>query len=140
MLASIAIVFPIFALIALGYGVRRARLVDDGLGETLSRFVFIMAIPGAAFLHALALRSAGCAALGLLGGLISSRSPWSGRLPISPRASFSPTSHAGAVVAGFTAGQANLVLIGIPLVLSAYGEAGSGSAVSAHRHPSAHHS
>lgn len=122
MLASIAIVFPIFALIALGYGVRRGRFVDDGLGETLSRFVFIMAIPALLFstlsrsdlpdVQPWAYWGAYFFALAVVWAIADLVARF-----------FFADSHAGAVVAGFTAGQANLVLIGIPLVLSAYGEA-----------------
>lgn len=122
MLSSIAIVFPIFGLIALGLMVRRLDILDDQMGESLSKFVFTLAIP--ALLFSTLSRSdmpaiqpwgywgayfAGVAAVWLVADLASRR--------------LMDDSRAGAVVAGFAAGQANLVLIGIPLILSAYGEA-----------------
>jgi len=122
MLSSIAIVSPIFGLIALGLIVRRLDILDDQMGESLSKFVFTLAVP--ALLFSTLSRSempevqpwsywgayfAGVAAVWLIAGLVSRK--------------LFGDSRAGAVVAGFTAGQANLVLVGVPLILSAYGEA-----------------
>lgn len=122
MLSSIAIVFPIFGLIALGLVVRRFNILDDQMGESLSKFVFTLAIP--ALLFSTLSRSeipaiqpwgfwgayfVGVAVVWLAAGLASRR--------------FFGDSRTGSVVAGFTAGQANLVLVGVPLILSAYGEA-----------------
>ena len=43
----------------------------------------------------------------------------------SPRAGSSASNGTAAVVAGFSAGQANTVLVGIPMILKAYGEEGA---------------
>jgi malonate transporter and related proteins len=122
MLSSIAIVFPIFGLIALGLIVRRLDILDDQMGESLSKFVFTLAVP--ALLFATLSRSempaiqpwsywgayfTGVAVVWFVAGFVS-------------RKVFAD-SRAGAVVAGFTAGQGNLVLVGVPLILFAYGEA-----------------
>jgi len=122
MLSSIAIVFPIFGLIALGLMVRRFNILDDQMGESLSKFVFTLAIP--ALLFSTLSRSempaiqpwgfwgayfVGVAVVWLIAGLVAHR--------------FFGDSRTAAVVAGFTAGQANLVLVGVPLILSVYGEA-----------------
>ncbi|HSP25579.1 MAG TPA: AEC family transporter [Saliniramus sp.] len=122
MLSSVAIVFPIFGLIAVGLAVRRFDILDDQMGESLSKFVFTLAIP--ALLFSTLSRSElpavqpwgywsayfiGLAAVWFVAGILSRR--------------LLGHSRAGAVVAGFTAGQGNLVLVGVPLVLSAYGEA-----------------
>jgi malonate transporter and related proteins len=120
--SSIAIVFPIFGLIALGLIVRRLDILDDQMGDSLSKFVFTLAVP--ALLFATLSRSempaiepwsywgayfVGVAFVWFVAGLVS-------------RKVFAD-SRAGAVVAGFTAGQGNLVLVGVPLILFAYGEA-----------------
>jgi predicted permease len=122
MLSSIAIVFPIFGLIAVGLIVRRFGVLDDQMGESLSKFVFTLAIP--ALLFSTLSRSempavqpwgfwtayfVGVAAVWIIAGVFSRQ--------------MLGDTRAGAVVAGFTAGQANLVLVGVPLILSAYGQA-----------------
>ena len=45
MLASRAIVLPVFGLIGAGYGARQIGLVTDRTGEGLSEFVFALAVP-----------------------------------------------------------------------------------------------
>src|SRR5215218_2145383 len=45
MLASIAIVLPVFGLIGAGYVARQILLMTDRTGEGLSDFVFAMAVP-----------------------------------------------------------------------------------------------
>ncbi len=122
MLSSFAIVFPVFGLIALGLAVRRFGILDDRMGESLSQFVFTLAIP--ALLFSTLSRSdmpavqpwsywgayfLGLGIVWLLGGLAARR--------------FEANSRIVAIVAGFSAGQGNLVLVGVPLILSAYGEA-----------------
>ena len=122
MTSSIAIVFPIFGLIALGLIVRRFGILDDQMGESLSKFVFTLAIPSLLFstlsrsempaIQPWGFWSAyfvGLASVWLIASLAARR--------------LTAGSRMGGVVAGYAAGQANLVLIGIPLVLSAYGEA-----------------
>jgi malonate transporter and related proteins len=119
---SVAIVFPIFGLIALGLAARRFRILDDQMGESLSKFVFTLAVP--ALLFSTLARSemptvqpwgywfsyfAGLALVWLVAGLVSRH--------------LAGATRTGSVVAGFTAAQGNLVLVGVPLVLSAYGEA-----------------
>lgn len=119
---SIAIVFPVFALVALGLAARRFAILDDQMGESLSKFVFTLAVP--ALLFSTLARSelpavqpwgywlsyfAGLAVVWFVAGFAARH--------------FFTQSRTGSVVAGFTAGQGNLVLIGVPLVLSAFGEA-----------------
>ena len=45
MLASVAVVLPVFALIGIGYVARQVGLVTDRAGEGLSEFVFALAVP-----------------------------------------------------------------------------------------------
>jgi malonate transporter and related proteins len=124
MWASLAIVLPVFGLIGLGYAARRLGLVSDATGEGLSDFVFTLSVPCLIF-RTLARAElpavqpwgywiAYFAAVAIVWALASLAA---GRL-----------FHVGrteAVVAGFAAGQANTVLVGIPLILKAYGEDGA---------------
>ncbi|TVR10916.1 MAG: AEC family transporter [Salinarimonadaceae bacterium] len=122
MLASAAIVFPVFGLIALGYGARFFRVLDDQMGESLSRFVFTMAIPS--LLFATIARSEipevdPWAYLGVY--FFALAVVWLVADQVSRR--IAGDGHAGAVVTGFSAAQSNLVLVGVPLIISAYGPA-----------------
>jgi hypothetical protein len=49
MLHILSIVLPVFGLIAIGYGARRAKLVLDRTGDGLSDFVFTIAVPALIF-------------------------------------------------------------------------------------------
>ena len=49
MLHILSIVLPVFGLIALGYGARRAKLVLDRTGDGLSDYVFTIAVPALIF-------------------------------------------------------------------------------------------
>lgn len=122
-LTSFAIVAPIFALVAIGYGAARFRLVGPEAGNGVSEFVFALAIPALLFrtvtggdfprLDPLPYWSAyflGLAIVWLLADLAARRLGKSAR---------------EAAVAGFSAAQSNTVLVGIPLILGTLGESGT---------------
>ena len=125
MLASLAIVLPVFGLIGLGYAARRLGLVSDRdrRGAVRLRLHPRRAVPDLP--HARPGRAAGGAALGLLDRLFRRRRRSSGRSRALARRRFFGVGRTEAVVAGFAAGQANTVLVGIPLILKAYGEEGA---------------
>lgn len=121
MLDALLIVLPIFGLVALGWGVRRLGAIDDAAGTGLSQFVFVIALP--CLIFSTLVRSdlplaepwgywaSYFGALGLVwaaGGLLA-------------RHVFG-TVGVETVVAGFSAAQANTVLIGVPLILKAFGD------------------
>lgn len=120
----ISIVLPVFGLILLGYGASQLKLLGDKTGEGLSDFVFTIAIP------ALIFRTMAKAAM-------PASQPWFywisyfagvaivwGFAMLVARRVFGQT-HGESVVTGFSAGQANTVLVGIPLILRAFGEEGA---------------
>jgi predicted permease len=124
MLASIAIVLPVFGLIGVGFFARQIGLVTDRAGEGLSEFVFALAVPCLIFRT-------------LVRAEIPDVQPWGywisyfagvavawGLAMLVGRARFG-LSGTSAVVAGFAAGQSNTVLFGIPMILKAYGEEGA---------------
>src|SRR5215212_10665574 len=124
MWASLAIVLPVFGLIGLGYAARRLGLVSDATGEGLSDFVFTFSVPCLIF-RTLARAElpavqpwgywiAYFAAVAIVWALASLAA---GR--------FFHVGRTEAVVAGFAAGQANTVLVGIPMILKAYGDEGA---------------
>lgn len=120
----VAIVLPVFGLIALGYGAAWSGILRRETGEALSDFVFIVAIPVLVF------RTLATAVFG-------GASPWglwiayfavfavmwvigSGTI----RRLFGRDARAG-VVAGISTAYGNTVLVGIPLALAAYGNDGA---------------
>ena len=72
-LASLAIVLPVFGLIGVGYVARQTGLVTDRAGEGLSEFVFTLAVPCLIFRTLVQSRDPGRSALGLLDFLFRRR-------------------------------------------------------------------
>lgn len=117
------IVLPVFALIAIGYGVAGFKLLPEHVGDAVGDFVFVIATP------ALIFRT-------LVTANFSGPSPWllwfsyfAAVLVIwligdtIVRYGFRRDARAG-VIGGVSSAFANTVLVGIPVVFTAYGEAG----------------
>ncbi|MGQ3676610.1 AEC family transporter [Xanthobacter sp. TB0139] len=124
-LAEIAIILlPIFGLIAVGYGAARSGLMSERASDGLAEFVFNVAVPVLIFKT-------------LSDAHLPDAQPWgywiayfSGAFFVFALAMLAARklfgrNHDEAVIHGFTAGQANTVFVGVPLILSAYGEAGA---------------
>ncbi|CAN1550572.1 COG0679 Predicted permeases [Rhabdaerophilaceae bacterium] len=122
LLTSLAIVAPIFALIAIGFASVKTGLLSRSASEGLSEYVFVLATP------ALLFRTVATADLPQL----NPSAYWiSYFIPLaicwviaSQFARASGRDQSEQAVIGFTAGQSNTVLIGIPLVLGVFGDAG----------------
>jgi predicted permease len=124
MLASLAIVLPVFGLIAIGSLARQTGVLSDRTGEGLSDFVFTLAVPCLIFRT-------------LVRAEIPTVQPWgywisyfAGVVVVWVLATLAARrifglSGTAAIVAGFSAGQANTVLVGIPMILKAYGDEGA---------------
>lgn len=123
LLAALLVVAPVFALIALGYLASRLNLVGPKAGPGLSEFVFVLAIPALLFRTVAGSQFSsinpvpywisylvGLAICWLIASFVASRMGRSGR---------------ESTIIGFSAAQANTVLIGIPLILGTLGEAGT---------------
>ena len=115
---------PVFLLIALGYAAAFFRLLDRRASEGLSEFVFSIATP------ALVLRTMTTASLpptqpwGYWASyFIGVAAVWAFAMLLAQR--WHGRTHAEGVVAGFSAGQANTVLVGIPVILKVFGDAGA---------------
>ncbi len=118
------IVLPVFGVIALGYFAAWTKLLSERAGEGLNDYVFLIAIP------VMIVKT-------LLGAGLPEGSPWGywlsyfiGVALVWSLAQIVTWKFYGrpgreAVIAGFASSQSNVVLIGIPLVLTAYGEAGA---------------
>jgi predicted permease len=124
MIAAFLIVLPVFGLIATGYLARRFRLVAERTGEGLADFVFTLAVPCLLFRT-------------LAKAEIPPVQPWgywisyfTGLAIVWTIAMLLASRGFGRkgpelVVSGFAAAQSNTVLVGIPIILNAYGDAGS---------------
>lgn len=120
----ISIVLPVFGLILLGYGASLTKLLGERTGEGLSDFVFTLAIPALIF-RTMAKTAAPASQpwfywISYFAGVAL---VWAFAMFIARRVF--AQSHGESVVTGFSAGQANTVLVGIPLILRAYGEEGA---------------
>ena len=119
------IVAPVFGLIGLGYVASLAGYLRERAAEGLSEYVFGLAVPVLIFKT---LAEA---------GLPQEGQPWgywiayfTGAfavfgLAMSAARRLFGRSHTEAVVHGFTAGQANTVFVGVPLILTAFGPDGA---------------
>lgn len=122
-MSLLAIVLPVFGLIAIGFFAARLGLIKDNVGDGLSDFVFTVAVPCLLF-KTLAMAD------------VPEASPWaywlvyfSAIIVVWGSAHFLVTrgfdrDKPTGTVAGFSSAQANTVLIGIPLILTTYGDAG----------------
>lgn len=115
------LVVPVFALVALGYGAGLLGLLNERANEGLTAYLFVIGAPALVFKLVAGASFpavfpwgywvafyAGMAVIWIAATMLTSR--------VFGR------SHGDAVIAGLSAGQANTVLIGIPVILKAYGE------------------
>lgn len=124
MIAVAQLVLPVFGLIGVGYLIAWFKILSTETGEAVGDFVFTIAVPVLIF-KTLATADfpavspwplwvsyfAGIAVVWVLADL-------------SVRRLFGRDARAG-VVAGISAGFSNLVLVGIPLIHTAFGDAGT---------------
>jgi predicted permease len=124
MLASLAVVLPVFGLIGIGYLARQIKVLSDRTGEGLTDFVFTLAVPCLIFRT---LVRAEIPAVQPWGYWISYFTGvaivWGLAMGLGRR--FFGIQGTSAVIAGFAAGQSNTVLVGVPMILKAYGDEGA---------------
>ncbi|HSG94303.1 MAG TPA: AEC family transporter [Afifellaceae bacterium] len=117
------IVLSIFGLIGIGYGAARTGLLGKDVGKGLADFVFTIAIPVLLF-KTLATADFGIAAPWSIWSAYFAGAAVTWALShVTIRRMFGRDARAG-LVAGLSGSYANTVLIGIPLVQTAFGEAG----------------
>lgn len=122
LLSSFTLVAPIFALVLIGFSVAKTRIISQAASHGLSEFVFTLAIPALLFRTVAEAKTPdvnpfpywatyflALGAVWLIADIIARRTGRTGR---------------EVAVIGFTAAQANTVMIGLPLILSTLGEAG----------------
>jgi predicted permease len=121
----LAIVLPIFGLIALGYGAAKAKLISERAGDGLADYVFALAVPALIF-RTLSESKAPLtdSPWGYWASYFAAAAiVWAIGMIVARRV-FSRDARE-AVVHGFCSAQSNTVFLGIPLILQAYGDAGA---------------
>jgi malonate transporter and related proteins len=120
----ISVVLPVFGLIVVGFAASWAGLLSPRAGEGLSDFVSNISVP------ALVFRT-------MAGSALPQTQPWGYWLAyfcglalvwataMALARGVFRVSFGESVVAGFAAAQSNTVLVGIPVIFRAYGEAGA---------------
>ncbi|MGA0533617.1 AEC family transporter [Hansschlegelia sp. KR7-227] len=120
----VAVILPTFGLIGLGYLAGRLKLLGDRAGDGLSDYVFLIAVPSLIFRT-------------LSTGSSPAENPWGywtayfggaavvwGVAMLLAVKSFG-RSRQEAAIHGFSSAQSNTVLVGVPLILKVYGDAGA---------------
>lgn len=120
----LSIVLPTFGLIGLGYVAGRLNLLGPRAGDGLSDYVFLIAVPSLIFRtlseSALPAENPWGYWIAYFGGVIVC---WTISMLIATRAL--RRDRREAAIHGFAAAQSNTVLVGVPLILSVYGDAGA---------------
>jgi len=119
-----AIVVPVFGLIGLGFAAAWSGLLSETTGEAIAEFVFTIAIPLLIFrVVATADFSGGTPWLLWLDYYIGFVIAWALGTQVIRRV-FKRDARAG-LVAGVSSAYPNALLVGIPLVIAAYGSKGA---------------
>ena len=124
MSSVLEVTLPVFGLMALGFFAGWFRILRNEAGAGLSDFVFTFCIPPLIF------RTMATAVLPeaqpwgyWLAYFLGAGLVWALTMVLSRRVF--GTAHGESVIAGFCASQSNTVLVGIPLLLKAFGDAGA---------------
>jgi predicted permease len=118
------IVLPVFGVIAFGYVCAWTGLLRDRVAEGVSDYVYTIAIPLLIFRTLAEANLPDISPWGYwLVYFAGAGVAWTAGQMVSLRIFRRQTREA--IIHGFTSGQSNIVLVGIPLVLSAFGEPGA---------------
>ncbi len=124
MLESIGVILPAFGLIAVGFLAVRTGLVSERAGDGISEFVYTLAIPCLIF------RTLARAEIPVvqpwgywIAYFLGVAVVWGLAMAIAAR--LFRASAQETVLAGFSAGQSNTVMVGVPIILRAYGDEGA---------------
>src|SRR3546814_15707411 len=121
MVIILEIIVPVFGIVGLGYAAARAGLAPPDAAKVLSAFVFDCAIPALLFRSMV---KTGLPAQIEWGYLISYFGGGYGAWIVGTVASYLVFRRSGAepAIAGMTCGFSNTVMLGVPLVLTAFGD------------------
>lgn len=116
------LVLPVFGLVAIGYVAGLLGLIGERANEGLTSYLFVIGSPALLFKLLTAATFPDVFPWGYwIAYYAGMAAIWIAATTLASRLFRRP--HGEAVIAGLAAGQANTVLIGIPIILKAYGEA-----------------
>ncbi|MDP2803188.1 MAG: AEC family transporter [Phreatobacter sp.] len=121
MVELLLLVAPVFGLVALGYGAALAGLIGERANEGLTSYLFVIGAPALMFKLLTAAVFPGVFPWGYWIAYYAGMAIVWGLATVLAAGLFR-RSRGDAVIAGLATGQANTVLIGIPIILKAYGE------------------
>lgn len=120
----LVIILPTFGLIGLGWLAGQLKLLGNRAGDGLSDYVFLIAVPSLIFrtlsTSAAPADSAWGYWISYFGGVAV---VWVVAMVLALRVFGRDRKEAA--IHGFSAGQSNTVLVGVPLILNVYGDAGA---------------
>jgi len=122
---SVSTIVPIVVLIAIGYFAVRLKLIDKPIGDFLNQYVFVLAAPALLFRNTAHTDIPDVIPWGLW---LSYYAPIFICLIIGVLLSFMLSPRRSAVervVIGFASGFSNTVMLGIPVILTAFGDVAS---------------
>lgn len=122
--AVVGIVLPVFGLVALGYGASWIGWFPERANDGLTSYVFTFAIPVLLFRTLATTTLPADLPLGFLGSYYLGLMAVFVAGMLVARLAFAQ-ELGGQTISGTAAGYGNTVLLGIPIVLAAYGEAGA---------------
>jgi malonate transporter len=115
------VILPVFGFIVVGYAVACFRVLPRVTATVLSRFVFVVAVPFLIFRTMVAADFADASPWHIwFSYFVAMAIAW-GAGTLTVRA-LHPSDGGPDIIGGFSAAYGNNVMIGIPLVLTAYGE------------------
>lgn len=117
-------ILPVFGLIALGYGAARTGFINSQASQGLSQFVFNMALPALLFRTMVVLEPQDAGLISLWIGYFGALAVvWIAAALLSR---LTPSLRGdGGASAAMAASFGNLVMLGLPLTLAHFGEAGT---------------
>ncbi|WP_417687583.1 AEC family transporter [Roseibium sp.] len=122
-LEILAIVLPVFILIGIGYAAARSGLLSQTIGESLGEYVYLVAIPVLIFKTMAVVQLGDQNPWGLWAAYFTGVAVTWVLANLIIRKGFGREARAG-VVGGISAGFANTVMVGLPLISSVYGDDG----------------
>ncbi|AXS42339.1 AEC family transporter [Breoghania sp. L-A4] len=119
----VAVVLPIFALIVFGFGAAVTKLLNESVGDALGQFVYVIAIPLLVFRTLATASFDGASPWALWAAYFSGVAIIWATATLLSRRIFRREARYG-VIGGISAGFANTVLVGIPVVSATFGDTG----------------
>ena len=120
----IDIVLPVFGLLGIGYLVARIGLLGESVAQGLTTYVFYVAIPLLIFRLIVNAPAPEASAWGLLAAYFTGVAVAWAAASLIGRYGMGRDARLAAIM-GVGAGYSNTVLLGLPLVLTAFGDAGA---------------